>query len=101
MQLKELSSNQLKKWIEGDRKLILIDVREPFERKAFNIGGKHIPLGELMQQTHEIDKEIPVVFYCEKGVRSAIAIQRLEAKGFSNLYNLRGGIAAWKKEFPH
>jgi len=36
------------------------------------------------------------VLYCEKGIRSSIAIQRLEASGFNNLYNLAGGMKAWK-----
>jgi rhodanese-related sulfurtransferase len=44
-----------------------------------------------------IDK--PVIVYCKKGVRSQIAIQRLEDKfGFNNLINLKGGIDAWKKQ---
>ncbi|MFM7839571.1 MAG: rhodanese-like domain-containing protein [Chitinophagaceae bacterium] len=39
--------------------------------------------------------------YCKMGIRSHIAIQRLEDKfGFTNLINLKGGLHAWKQEFP-
>ncbi len=71
----------------------LIDVREAIEHKAFNIGGINISLGELMSRANEIPFNEPVVFYCAKGIRSQIAIQRLEQKfGHSNLINLEGGL---------
>lgn len=78
---------------------LLLDVREEWEHEAFNIGGTNIPLGDLMGRKNELDVNVPVVLYCEKGVRSAIAIQRLEAYGFTELYNLEGGMAAWRKMF--
>ena len=41
----------------------------------------------------QIPKEKTVVFYCRKGIRSQIAIQRLQDRfGFTNLLNLKGGI---------
>lgn len=75
---------------------VLIDVREAWEHDAYNIGGMHIPMGELMQRKDEIPAEGDVVLYCEKGIRSTIAIQRLETMGYHNLYNLTGGMTAWK-----
>ena len=78
--------------------MMLIDVREAFEHNAFNIGGTLIPFQEILNHHQIIHKNTPVVFYCEKGVRSQIAIQRLEEKfGFTNLINLTGGMSAWKK----
>jgi adenylyltransferase/sulfurtransferase len=76
---------------------LLVDIRELFERELFNIGGLHIPAGELPSRLDELPADKDVVLYCEKGIRSVIAIQRLEAKGFSNLYNLSGGMKAWKE----
>ena len=78
----------------------LIDVREVHEHNAFNIGGKLIPLSEVTKHIDEIEKEVPVIFYCRVGVRSQVAIQRLSSKyPFDNLVNLAGGMEAWKKEF--
>ncbi|OSZ82662.1 hypothetical protein CAP35_05195 [Chitinophagaceae bacterium IBVUCB1] len=95
--MKNISPEELKAWMGNPTSCILIDVREGWERDAFHIGGEHIPLGDVMMRRNEIPFDKPVVFYCEKGIRSAIIIQRLEAIGFNNLYNLTGGMSGWKK----
>ena len=90
---------ELKKKIDTQEPLQLIDVREVVEHHLFNIGGILIPLGEIMENAETIEKNIPVVFYCKMGIRSQIAIQRLNEKfGYSNLLNLQGGVERWKKE---
>jgi len=95
--MKQLSPNELRSWIEKETAFELIDVREDWEHEAFNIGGKLLPIGNIMISQNEINKTTPVVIYCEKGIRSVIAIQRLEALGFENLYNLAGGMKAWRE----
>ncbi len=95
--MKQIQPPELKQWIENQRDFLLIDLREDWERALYNIGGLHLPMGELMQRLHEIPKNKEVVFYCEKGIRSVIAIQRLERHAFQHLFNLSGGMAAWKK----
>lgn len=98
--MQQLTPKELKDWIKQGKSFILIDVRELWEHENFNIGGQHIPLGELVAHKGLLDREKPVIIYCEKGIRSVIAIQRLEISGFQNLYNLQGGMAAWKKTLP-
>ena len=92
----EIDIKELVLWQEEGRNFLLVDVREPYEHEALNIGGKLIPLGELMSRRNELDKDIPIVLYCEKGIRSTIALQRLEGSGFHLLYNLKGGMKAVK-----
>lgn len=88
----------LKDQLATDKNLLLLDVREPEEHEAFNIGGQLIPLTELFDHVDEIPKDRPVVVYCKMGIRSQIAIQRLEGRyGYTNLINLRGGMEAWKQ----
>ena len=94
--MNQLTSLELKEWQATGKDFLLIDIREDWERAAFNIGGVHIPLGELISRISEIPKDKDVVLYCEKGIRSVIAIQRLEGMGFQNLINLTGGMKAWK-----
>jgi adenylyltransferase/sulfurtransferase len=94
--MKELRPAALQEWLKAGQDCLLIDVREDFEHEHYDIGGRLIPLGDLMARAGEIPREQPVVLYCEKGIRSIIAIQRLEALGFSNLYNLAGGMKAWR-----
>jgi len=94
--MKELDAEELRSWQQAGRDFLLIDVREPFEHEHFHIGGQLIPLGELIARAATLTRETPLVLYCEKGIRSIIAVQRLEALGFENLYNLKGGMKAWR-----
>ncbi len=94
----QLSPAELRDLLSKGEKIQLIDVREEEEHEAFNIGGKLLPLGEIMQMADTIPRKGKVVLYCKRGIRSAIAIQRLQEKfGFTNLINLRGGLEEWKK----
>ena len=90
---------ELKKMMQEGGLFQLIDVRETIEHEEKNIGGELIPLNEIVAGYERIDKDKPVIIYCKVGVRSHIAIQRLQAKyGFKNLYNLKGGITAYLAE---
>jgi rhodanese-related sulfurtransferase len=81
--------------------IFLLDVREALEHESFNIGGELISLNDVMSSASSIPKNKPVVVYCKKGIRSQLAIQRLEDKfGFTNLINLKGGMEAWKRDVP-
>ena len=99
--MQEISPQELKNLLQQPESCQLIDVREPHEHEAFNIGGTLVPLSEILDHAGQIDKEKPVILYCKMGIRSHIAIQRLEDKfGFTNLINLKGGLHAWKQQFP-
>lgn len=90
----------LKQKIDACEDFQLIDVREPYEHEEFNISGELIPLNEIAQQIEKIATDKPVIIYCRKGIRSQIAIQRLQEKfPFTNLINLIGGTEAWRKQF--
>ncbi len=94
--MQQISTRQLQEKLTEDDNLFLLDVREEFEREEFNIGGTFIPLDEVIGKASEIPIDRPVVVYCRKGIRSQIAIQRLEDKyGFTNLINLKGGVEKW------
>ena len=97
----QLTPAQLKEWIDSKKNFLLVDVREDWEHEAYNIGGLHIPMGDLLSRLPEIPKEGDVVLYCEKGIRSTIAIQRMETLGYHNLYNLSGGMKAWRADSSH
>lgn len=98
--MNSITSIALKEKIDNDEDFQLIDVREPYEHEEFNIGGELIPLNEITQHIDTITTGKPVIFYCRKGIRSQIAIQRLQEKfPFTNLINLIGGTEAWKKQF--
>jgi rhodanese-related sulfurtransferase len=97
--MKEITVKRLKEMMDKHEDFQLIDVREDFEYEMSNLGGKLIPLGGILIEAEQIAKDKPVVVHCRSGKRSAAAINQLEQQfGFTNLYNLQGGILAWAEE---
>ncbi|MBY0244147.1 MAG: rhodanese-like domain-containing protein [Sphingobacteriaceae bacterium] len=98
--LKEITVEELKQKIDANESFQLIDVRESFEYETSNLSGENIPLGEILMSADKIATDKPVIVQCRSGKRSAAAIMQLEQlHGFDNLYNLKGGILAWKDAF--
>ncbi len=98
--MKRITSAELRELINSATDFQLIDVREVHEHEAFNLGGILIPLSDITQKMDVVEKDKPVVLYCRVGMRSQIAIQRLQSKyPFRNLINLQGGTEGWKKDF--
>ncbi len=74
----------------------LIDVREISEfRQGRIVGAKNIPLSQIGQMLDQISMDKPVFLYCRSGMRSKQAAKILSRKGYSQIYNLNGGIMAW------
>ncbi len=70
----------------------LIDIREEWERQQCSAGGRHLPLSQL--RLEDIPKDRPVYIYCASGNRSAQLVSLLRHRGWQNVWNIRGGIAA-------
>ena len=97
--MKEKTVEELKEMMDKGEDFQLIDVREDFEYEMSNLGGLLIPLGGILIEAERIAKDKPVIMQCRSGKRSAAAITQLEQNfGFTNLYNLQGGILAWQQE---
>ena len=97
--MKTITSNELKKLIDDKADFQLIDVREESEFEEMNLNGLLIPMGEVMDRADEISKTKQVVVHCRSGKRSASVISVLESQlGYTNLYNLEGGIMAYSDE---
>ena len=98
-QLKEITAKELYDLqVKGDP-FQIIDVREPHEYDIVNIGAELIPLATIAANSDRVDRDKKVIVHCKMGGRSAKAIRELEEKfGFTNLYNLKGGILAYIDE---
>ena len=95
----EISVQELSEILEKDPSTALIDVREEDEFNDVNLGGILIPMSEIEDRYTEIPKAAPVVYiYCRSGRRSRTAIEFLKSKGYSNCFNVTGGILAWLNE---
>jgi len=79
---------------------LLVDVREFFEYKKSRLkDAVNIPSsGNLEFAADTIDKKLHIFFYCTTGFRSKRVALKFYDYGFRNLYNLEGGISAWRKE---
>ena len=79
---------------------LLLDVREEGEYKAGHIlNSTLIPLNKLNERIGELEKyrEQPIVVVCRSGNRSGTACAALGKRGFTQVYNLAGGVTAWQK----
>lgn len=101
--MEEITVQDLKKKIDSEENVFLLDVREPFEQYQSKIeyhNSTLIPIGELSDRLQEIEdkKDQEVVCLCRSGSRSAEACKLLETEGFPNAKNLKGGINQWAKD---
>ncbi len=97
--MKEITPLELKTLKDTNANFQLIDVREDYEFDEANINGELIPMGEVMDNVDKISKDKQVVVHCRSGKRSATVISALESQyGYTNLYNLKGGILAYLEE---
>jgi adenylyltransferase/sulfurtransferase len=85
----EITKNELENNLNSYN---LLDVREVYERDQYHIGGIHIPLGELDSRKLELPVDKDIVVYCKAGVRSKIAIKKLQEYFPKKLFNLKNGL---------
>lgn len=97
--MKEVTVQELKAMKDKKEDFQLIDIREEYEFDICDLGGELIPMGDIVDHLDKISKTKKVVLHCRTGKRSASVLQMLEQQhGFTNLYNLKGGIMAWAEE---
>jgi len=100
--MKNITVEELKERIDRGEKINLIDCREPHEYEEANLGARLIPLGKIQtMQIEEIEdlRDEEVIIHCRSGKRSAMACLMLEQMGFTNTYNVVGGILDWQEKF--
>ena len=97
--MREISVQDLKARLEAGEDLVILDVREPWERDLCALpNSRHAPMQRVPTVINELAPEDEVIVYCHTGVRSFHVGKFLEHNGFKNVFNLRGGIEAWARE---
>ena len=82
--------------IRTRKDLFILDVRSPQELKEGKIAGSTlVPIWQL--RSFHPDPKRPILVYCAVGGRSYMAGQYLYRNGVREVYNIQGGIAAWKR----
>ena len=96
--VRTISVIDLKKHLDQDPNLCLIDIREPQEWSEAHIPGiLHIPMQQLAQYCSEQDLPFthPIYLHCRSGMRSMAAAEQLINLGYQSVYSVEGGIVAW------
>jgi rhodanese-related sulfurtransferase len=95
----EITPAAVKARLDGGEKLVLIDVREPWEHQLCRIeGATLIPLGTLAASLQTLPDVDELVCYCHHGMRSLDAATWLRFQGIEKAKSLAGGIERWSVE---
>jgi rhodanese-related sulfurtransferase len=99
--MQDLRAHELADWLADPARQspLLVDVREAWEIELCSLPDSlHLPMQEVPGRLAELEPNVPTVVICHHGVRSRQVAMFLERQGFSALYNLTGGVAAWADE---
>ena len=99
--MKEITVQELKHKIDSKDDFQLIDVREEYEVEAAHINGIHIPMATVPDNLDKIAKDKMVVIHCRSGARSANICNYLMQNGYTEVYNLKGGIKAYAADIDN
>jgi len=97
-EVRQMSVRELAQRIAAGERVGLFDVRTPDERAIAHIEGARLLDGELAAQLEQLDRRTLLVFHCHHGGRSQRAAEHFATLGFTNVWNLAGGIDAWSQE---
>ena len=96
----DVDVSQFNKLVSSNKGIVL-DVRTPEEWAEGTISNPtkiNYYDDNFAEQIEKLDKNTPVFVYCKRGGRSSGAAKILEEKGFTKVFNLKGGITAWKEQ---
>lgn len=93
---RQISASDLHDMVTGTSNFILLDVRTITEYEDNHIKGAiNIPVGELRTRYRELNKEKPIILICSSGNRSSLGSSILGRNGFTNLFNVAGGMSGY------
>ncbi|HEU0264600.1 MAG TPA: rhodanese-like domain-containing protein, partial [Geobacterales bacterium] len=93
---KSISAEAVAQHLANCEELLLLDVRTPEEHAEEWIDGSRLlPLSQLRQQLGSLPRQIPIVTFCQFGLRGFEAAQILAAAGFDQVCFMEGGIHLW------
>jgi len=89
---------EAKEMIEKRPEVVILDIRTPQELREGAIEGSTlVPFWAIMQNKLKLPKETPIMLVCAVGGRSFAAGQMLVKYGYTEVYNVSGGLVAWKE----
>ena len=98
--MQQLRVKELKALLDSDQPApLLLDVREPWEFEICRIEGSTLlPMRQIHSAVEQMDHDRQTVVICHHGIRSRQVCVYLLQMGFTNVFNLAGGVQAWANE---
>jgi monothiol glutaredoxin len=93
-----MSVQELRDRLEARERFELVDVRTPEERAVASIPGSTLLSPDVAQRLEGLPRDAMLVFHCHHGGRSQKAAEHFASLGFTNVWNVSGGIDAWSQE---
>jgi len=94
----EIEVETLDRMRRGGERLLIVDVREPWEVETCSFDGSlAVPVGDFVERVEELPRDRTLVVVCHHGIRSAQVAAWMRQNGFENAVNLAGGIDAWAR----
>ncbi len=95
---KNMTVDELNEQLKN-KDFVLVDVHIP-EQKHINGTNAFIPFDDIENQLDKLpnDKNSKIVLYCRTGRMSEIAAEKLAQRGYTNVYNVVGGIVEWVRK---
>ena len=95
----QIAPQELKQKLDQAAKVLVVDVREPWEAQVCTIeGAKLVPLNTLPANMALFAEAEEIVIYCHHGMRSLNAAAWLRSQGIDGARSLTGGIERWSTE---
>jgi rhodanese-related sulfurtransferase len=95
----QIEPQDVKRRIASGEKLVLVDVREPWEHAICRLEGSLlVPMQELSARADWLEEQGELVIYCHLGIRSVNAAAWLREQGVERARSLAGGIDRWSRE---
>ncbi|HUG84222.1 MAG TPA: rhodanese-like domain-containing protein, partial [Euzebya sp.] len=91
----DISVEELARLRDSGSDFTLLDVREASEYETVNLGGTLLPLAGLSDRLDQMDRDAHIVVHCRAGGRGAEAVGQLRDAGFTEAWNVNGGLMAW------
>jgi monothiol glutaredoxin len=97
-EVRQLTVQELKARMDSGAAGLIFDVRTPEERARASLPGTQLLNPDEAERIAALPKDTPLTFHCHHGGRSQAAAEHFAGLGFSEVYNLAGGIEAWSQE---
>ena len=96
--VKPMGVRELEERLEAGERFEFLDMRSPEERAVASIPGSTLLTPEVAKRLESLPRDSMFVFHSHRGDRGKKAAKHFAALGFTNVWNVQGGIDAWSQE---